>query len=439
MAYPNVTQLISDINRKVSPGNVSQSRDIMGAIAEASRRLLTFVKPKELSRRALVENALYDQVLQFKCPPDMDEKKVMQWYKLKDNRGVDTFYYPMFLATNRAFDQGRAGYGQMGGTSSGGGWGGNNGRNVFTIEWQSGVKFIRVSNFTGNTGLTLSQMDTVTQDGTWNVFGNVTNITTDDLTYVSGSGSIRFDINTSSSAGGIYNFGITPVNLTEFLTVGKIFTWLDLPNLNQVQTITLDLFTNASNFTTDYYSITVNSPHDSPTFQLGQNMLGFPFDINGGMTEIGLPNPGTIVGLRFTIITNGTLLMNSVRMDNVVARKGAVYGIQYISSYVFEDAQSNVWKENPTVGSDIIHLIPETYNLLINEAAYIVGQELFTGSDGLNELSVLRKTRDDDMKMYKKMNKSEYIDEQQQLYAFGVPYGYYGNGLNSGNWDSNNR
>lgn len=429
MSYP-VSQLLSDLNRRISPSTTDQSRDIFGVINEGARRLLGQIKPQELSRRVIVENALYDQVNRFHCPDDLDQKNVMQFYRLKGNVEVDSFYYPMRQTTNRRFDQQRT-----------------YDRNLFTIEWQSGAKFLKISDqssfvrnndFNGNGfdqtnntgGLTINTCDGVTVNGLWSVFGNVVNLTTDNLTYVAGSGSLRFDINTSSNTGGILNTTITPVDLTQFLVKGKIFTWLDIPNLNQIQTVTLDLFSNPANLTTDYYSMTVTSPHDTPTFQLGQNQMGFIFDPSSGMQVIGFPDPANIAAIRVTFVTNGTLSMNSIRLDNIVARFGRVFGVQYISKYIFEEASSGIWKEEATNASDLIHLDFGAYELLLNECAVTLGQEVLTdtgiGRKGFvsGKLGEMRRDLDDKYYQYRKFWKSEFIDEQQQPYNFGVPFGY---------------
>lgn len=407
----NVSQLITDVSRRVSPANPADSRDILGAVGDAARRVSSVVMFKDLSRRVEIENALYDQVFRFTCPDDLDGKNVMQWYKLNSNgRNTDTFFYPMRQVTNRQFDQIRSGsYNPTSGA----------GLNIFTIEWQSGVKFLKVSDFQCRGGTTIHKMESITENGTWNVFGNVVNLTTDNLNYVSGNGSLRFNINTSSNTGGIENFTLTPVDLSNFFVTGKIFTWLDVPNLNQFQTVTLDLFSSP----TDYYSITVSQPHDTNAFQLNWNLLGFAFDPQY-MTTVGTPNPASINHIKFTFVTNGTLLLNNVRMDNVIARQGAAYGIQYVSDWMFHDATTGLWKEAPTDPSDIIHLSNEAYNVLLNEAAFVVGQELFTGKGSQVDLVRLESMRDKGMKEYKMKNKEEFIEEQQQFYTFGVPFGY---------------
>lgn len=413
MAF-TVSQIVSDASRRISPANPADSRDILGAVGDAARRLLSVITPKDLSKRVEIENALYDQVYRFNCPEDLDSKNIMQWYRLNQVRNVDTFYHPMRQVTNRRFDQHKG-----------------NDKNLFTVEWQSGVKFLKVSDFQGNNpGNTIHKMESITENGTWNVFGNVVNLTTDNLTYIAGNGSLRVDVNTSSNTGGIENFTMTPVDISEYFTVGKVFTWVYLPNLNQLQTITLDLFSAAG----DYYSITVNSPHDTNQFQLGWNLVGFPLDTRF-MTTNGTPNPADINHIRLTLVTNGTLLMNSVRFDNIVLRSGAVYGIQYVSDYMFHDAQTGLWKQVPTDPSDIIHVDGEVYNVLVSNLAVILGQELFTGKTSTTDLNALKDMLKMDTKEYKKRNKEEFIEEQQQFYNFGVPFGlgnrgYDGDGSN---------
>ena len=411
----NVSQLVSDASRRISPANPSDSKSILAAVGDAARRLLSQVTPKDLSRRVQIENALYDQVYRFNCPEDLDQKNVMQWHRIDKKHNTDTFYHPMRQTTNRRFDQHRT-----------------NDRNLFTIEWQSGVKFLKVSDFAPHDeGLTIHKMDSLTDNGSWNVFGNFVNLTADNLNYVAGNGSLRVDINTSSTVGGIENFTMETVNISEYFTVGKVFTWVYVPNLNQIQDITLDLFSSAGN----YYSITVNSPHDTSQFQIGWNLVGFPLDTRF-MTTNGTPNPAAINYMRISMTTNGTLLMDSVRFDNVVLRKGAVYEIQYASDYFFHDAVTGIWKSIPTDPSDIIHVDNEVYNLLVDHLAYVLGLELFTGKNAQNDTARLREVLDTDVKGYKRRNKEEFIEEQQEFYHFGVPFGYYNN---RGDGDGSNR
>src|SRR5690606_15893176 len=135
-------------------------------------------------------------------------------------------------------------------------------------------------------------------------------------------------------------------DISEYFTTGKIFTWINLPNANQILTVTLDLLTDSNDINDNYYSITVNSPHDTTSFQVGQNLMGFPFDLNF-MNVIGLPDPKNVIGLRFTFTTAATLNMNNINIDNVVMRRGAVFGIQYLSSYIFEQAGTGLWQLEP--------------------------------------------------------------------------------------------
>lgn len=405
-----VAQLKTDIYRTISPAKPSDSKDPNGAIVQAVETMLSYIKPKELSRRVTIENALYDQVNQYSCPDDLDTNKIMQWYRLKDLREVDDFYAPMTQVTNRAFDQQSRG---------------RNARNIFTIEYQSSKKFIRVSDFHGNTGLTLHEMNDLTSDGTWNVFGNCVNLATDNLTYISGRGSLRFDLNTSSNTGGITSVGMMPVDISEYLNVGQIFTWIDLPNLNQLQSVMMNMYTDINN----YYSISVTGPHDTDQFQLGWNLLGFELDLST-MNIVGTPDPKNITQLQFTFVTNGTLLMNSIRLDNVVARKGQVYGIQYISNQIFQDAVTGQMKWRPTDDSDIIILEYDTYQVLLAACTLSFAMELLNGAG----VTVIRnKIVNPYLNMqnaafleYKKRHKEEYIDTTQTLREFGAPYGWYG-------------
>ncbi len=404
MATKTVGQLKLDLFRDISPASPDDSRDLNGAIEQAAEEMLSFIKPKDLSKRTTIENALYDQVNRYTCPEDLDTNKIMQWTRLKGMKEVGDWFNPMTQVTNLAFDQATRNH--------------DSELNIFTIEYQSGKKFIKVSDMRqeGNSGLTLAQMNSITEDGTWLTFGNVVNLQTDNLTYVSGSGSLRFDINDSGNIGGIENFNMTPFNIKDFLNVGKIFSWLDVPNLRQIQTVTLDLFSSL----TDYYSITVSSPHDTDQFQLEWNLLGFALD-SSTMNTVGTPNPAAINHVKVTFVTNGTLNMNSVRMDNIVARKGSVYGIQYVSNQLFQDPITGLFKSRPTLDSDLITLEYNSYQVFRGYCASILAEELVSNN---TDVAKIDEKRDRAIAIYKNKNKEEYIDETQTMRRFGVEYGY---------------
>lgn len=408
----NIGQLKVDVSRYISPAKPSDSRDLNGAITQASEMMLSFVKPKELSKRVIIENALYDQVNKYTCPDDLDTNKIMQWYRL-DGGSVDTWTRQMKQVSNRNFDSTVAQ--KM------------NDDNIFTIEYQSGVKFIKVANNQlNNTGLTIHRMDSLSENGLWQGSGNITNLETDNLTYITGSGSVRFDINTSLGTGSLFNNSLEAVDISEYLNVGKIFTWLDLPNKNGIQSITLKLQTSPS----DYYSITVDSPHNSPEFQEGSNLLGFALD-RLVMNTIGNPDPKNINAISYDFVTNGVFPLDSVRMDNIVARKGEVYGIQYISNRTFQDVQTGEMLSRPNNDNNAVLLEYDTYQLLVAHLAYVLGNELLQRE---NDIIRLEEDMNKQVIIYKKRHKEEYIDETQTLRKFGVRYGnIYGERWNNYN------
>ncbi len=154
------------------------------------------------------------------------------------------------------------------------------------------------------------------------------------------------------------------------------------------------------------------------------------------MVTIGTPDPKNLTHIKFTFTTNGSLLMNNVRLDNVVARKGRVYGIQYISSHMFTDV-NGLTKAEPTSTSDVVLLEFEAFQLYLEEAACILGQEIFTdtnaGKKGTfsGRLAQMQSKLSDDYRVYKKNYKAEFIDEQQDMYRWGVNFGYN----SRWNWD----
>ena len=91
----------------------------------------------------------------------------------------------------------------------------------------------------------------------------------------------------------------------------------------------------------------------------------------------------------------------------------------------YTDCNTGETKSRPTQDSDVIMLEYDTYETLLAHCSYVVGRELLSDK---NDILILRKEMEDSIGIYKKRHKEEYIDETQTMRAFGVEYGYYGDG-----------
>jgi len=373
------------VTRKIH-GNISES--FYGSLNEGARQLLTILDAYETKRQTTIESALYDQVDKYYLPIDVKDQKIIDIRRqvLADRTYRDSFDN----ISNRTFDK------YYSTSQAMGSW------RTYTIEAQDNIKFIRLSDRIPNTTLIIHKADSLTDNGTWNVYGSVHDLDLDQLNYLTGSGSLRFNIDTNTT-GALENANIDVVDLTEYLQVGAIFTWIFLPDPQSMTDVILKWGSSA----TDYNSFTVTAPHNNTVWTTGWNLIKIPLD---GFTVTGSPNNAAIDRIRLEFQTNGAA-MTGVRIDNIVARKGVVYIIKYYSSFLFSDPLTGLWKEQSYDTKDIVNLSTTSFNLLAYLVAIIEAQEV---RNSTTDIAVLQNEFEKYLKAYQNLNKSEYIKPNEQ-------------------------
>lgn len=386
----NVQQLQADVSRKIH-GSVSES--FFGSVNEAGRWLLAALDPYEMKRKAYIENALYDQEGTYYLPVDVKDNKIVDIRKQAKRTYQDSFD----SVSNRTFDK----Y-----NSTGNGWGAIK---TFTVLQLDGVKYIRIKDNVQNTTVNLQQANSLTDNGTWNVYGSVNNLTVDQVNYLVGNGALKFNID-SSTSGALEVIGIGSIDLSDYLQVGAIFMSLYLPDPTSMTNVTLKWGSSA----TDFYSFTVTAPHNAPTFQIGWNQLKFPLE---DFITFGTPNIADITQLRVEFQTTGAP-MNGVHINNICARKGILYEILYYSSYLFRNPETGLWQPQTFDLGDNINLGYTSYNILMLKTAIIEAQEVRNSS---SDVILLTAELDREMKNYLASNKSEYIPPNEVWYKSTDP------------------
>ena len=357
-----VYDAINFINRKLHGGTVTESSDFEGAFDEGRRNMLKMINPPELARIAYIEQALYDQVNKYAVPVDCNANLISNIRMLSSYHNVDTGCEPLAQVYSREFDQKYR-------------------DNIFAINWNSGVKTMSIFHPQGlhkNQHLVINDVDSLTQNGTWNVGGNVVNLRLDELNHITKKASLSFDINDSSTTGYIENFTMKPVDLSEYLNSGATFEWLSLPIPKEMVSVTLTLGSNQTDLTTDYYYATVNQPHDNNEFVTGWNLLKYMMN---NLNTVGNPNPKSIGFSRITFETTGKPIPGC-NIDNIVVRRGVVYEMAYNSRWCLIDSTTNAWKKFTTSNSDIIPLEEDGFQILGLEVALVIQKELYANNFG---------------------------------------------------------
>lgn len=415
MAQYTVYDLAVDVTSKIHGGEIN---DLQRALDEGRRNMIGNVKPPEMIRSAYMETALYDQINKYAIPEDLKYDNVIEIKKLSAYRNVDTLQHPLELVYRRQFDQKR-----------------RNSRNVLAITNENGVKYAQLYHPKGLKEcqhLLINDVNSLNQNGTWNVGGNVVNLRLDQLNHITGRASLLFDINGSATTGFISNFTMNPVDISDYLNTGACFAWLSLSIPKEMLAVKITLGSNVDDLTTDIYYSTVNQPHDNNEFITGWNLLKYMLN---NLSYVGTPNPKAICYVRLDFTTTRKPIPNC-NIDNIVARKGVVYQMLYNSQYCLIDAQSRAWKQRTTTNSDIIPLEEDSYQILMLETALVVQEEIYANNfSAETDVTAIKSQLADKYEKYYLQHTDESLELTEESYVLGTMFdGYTADSIQQDHW-----
>lgn len=401
--FYTLEDLSEDVNSKLGNGGSNQVADFFARVDEARRVVRRKISPPEWQRNAYIEEAIYDQVDEYAVPEDLRSTSVINIRKLSGYRNVDRMSKPLEQVYRRRFSQKR-----------------NSSKNVFSVHYTNGVKTMSLFKPKGLKEWThkiVNKADSLMDGGLWEAGGNIVNLHSDKLKYVAGKGSIGFDVNNSSNTGWISVTLDEPCNLKDFIETGAVFTWLDLSLPTNLVSVTIDLVSEVS--PARLYRMAVNRSHDDNSFTNNWNLLKFPFQ---SMEEIDAPNPENIIKVVFTLHTAGEA-MNNCHFDNIIARKGEVYEVEYESAYMIIDPVTQGWKKKATSGNDIIVAEEDTYQILMLETTIAVMNEATNQSNYTSAyVASIKSDLQEAYVLYYREHPSEEILEQDTTWIFGNMY-----------------
>lgn len=436
--FYTIYNIKQDVNANLPGGGIDQLQNFFNTFDKGRRAMIGKVRPEELIRTAYLEDALYPAVDKYAVPEDMKYDDVIQIARLAGYRNVDTMEHPLEMVYRRRFGQKRG-----------------SAANVMNIGYDNGIKYARIFRPTSgsriggsNTNNALNceyrvihNCDSLSENGTWNVGGNVVNLREDRLNHIIGRGSLSFDINGSDTSGFIENFTLTPFSILEFLKRGAAFAWLNLSIPRELTSVRFTMGSNSDDLSTDLYYATVNAPHDNSEFITGWNLLKYMFQ---NLNMVGTPNPSVLTYIRFDFTTTGEPIPNC-NLDNIMERQGDVFEMTYNSSYIVRDRTTGMWKKIPTDNTDIIVAEEDTYELLIDEVTLAAQKESYQASPAASSsIDSVAIRLAEKYKKFKMEHKSEGMLASDSIHVFGNVYDGYsddtmpGYGNQYGQWGDEN-
>lgn len=349
----NVAEFKDNLSAMLHGGTLNKVRNLGGAMQRAATTMLSQIDPIDTERTTGLSNSVHDNLFNYSLPSDF--KKIIDLYPQSRRTTHDT--------ANRVlaekFDLRKA-------LSD----------KTISIEGSEGDKILRVS-WKTRQPKTLNELNTVTSNGTWGAVNGATNIKSDSIDYVSGSGSLKFDVVTNGD--GVQNSTMSAVDLTDEDEVGDITVWFKIKNatdLAKISQITLSWGSSVSNYWTNSQS----EQADGTAFRVGWNQVLLPWST---ATETGTVNPAAITYIKFVPTVSGAI--EQIRLDNIMCSIGKSFDVKYYSKYIIKNS-SGTWINKTTSDDDVIILDNDALQIYLLET-FIQCAHQIEGSDSTYDIT----------------------------------------------------
>jgi len=236
------------------------------------------------------------------------------------------------------------------------------------------VRILKIDGVEGEVSTTLHTCDSVTTNGTWAATADASNLTADTDNYISGSGSLNFDMAAGGATGYIEISDMTQVNLTDHDEKSSIFVWVYIPDYSDAEGDTVTNFIlRWGNDSSAYWSRTITTNNEGATFYDGWNLLRFDWN---GATETGTVDPETIDYIRLTVTKSASLAADTDwRVDSITSKIGDIYNVVYYSKYGWQNS-SGSYIEESSATTDLLNADTDEIEIIGCKAAEMAAQEL---------------------------------------------------------------
>lgn len=405
------TKTIGNIKTAITPRlhgtTLNKLGDFNLICKEAAELMTSRIDLQEARRRALLPNAVYDQVYDYALPSDFKAP-------ISLNKQANNIYNG---------DQSRTYSNQF-----------NNQKkdNSFAVVWEDMTQFLRFAKYL-KAPLVIDKADSLTENGTWSVSGNGSNLVLDTNNYMSGIGALKCDVsspgaivnvimNLGNDSSNYYSKTITAGHFDDFMT-GWNLCRFDLSDAVQTGTVNMASI--------DYLTITV-------TYNTNQTVT-FTKTLTTSV-DLSIDNYKSDGAVFAYLYFSTVLSLTTLRLDNITAHIGTLYDINYYSNYVFRTS-AGTWIGEPTSDSDLVNLSPASYKIFEAEICRVITQQV-QGAMGIFDYeywnATLEGTGDKEglYDSYERQFPSERIEGAVEYYNFTDDF----NGLydDEDGWGTNN-
>jgi len=391
----SITNLKNDVIGIIHGTTANKIQNFDGVINRAARQLLLDVDPQETKRVVEFVAPIFNTVFDYPIASDVKGNKLIDIFPQVRRLPMDIWSQ----VYNQAFDVMKQNV--------------FSNANMFTMNFDSGVKTIRINAPYLNAPVIVNQIESVAGNGTWAVGGTGSNLEVNNSNFAQGSGSLEFDM--TVGAGYIENSTMTAVDLSEVENQSSFFVWVYVPTGSNLTSVNLRIGSSSTN----YYTATVTLAQQGTAFANGWNLCQFVWS---SMTVTGSPDSTVLDYARVTLNMIGT--NTAVKVNGLNCILGTVLAYSYYSKFLFRNVTTGAFQETVLDDSDLINLDTESYNMLTNlVACYAVQQQQGKNAlqyDGVFFMGEYNKS----VARYKSLYRSE-LQKPQSVY-YKMPNTGYG-------------
>lgn len=332
-------------------GSLGKVRNIEDLFERAANALLGKIDPIETIRLATLSQVIHDDLYNYPLPSDYKEIIDLSPQDNRNSMDVSSRVSAQRLDANKLIKN-----------------------KQISIEGSEGSKFIRV-NWKSNSASTFHSMDSLTANGTIAVVGTATGLKVNTLYYLSGSGSIEFDV--VASGDGIQITGANALDMTNWDELSDVIFPVYIGDVTNLTSITA-IFGN--DLTANYWTATAQTTQaDGTAFRNGWNWVKFAWS---SATETGTVDPSSIDSFKITIQSTGAI--SNIRVDNIIFSLGRAFDIKYYSKYIFKNSSGTLLTK-PTSDQDTIVLDNDSINIFLFESLKAIAQQI-EGEDSVFDI-----------------------------------------------------
>lgn len=321
-----VSEIKSRIQNKFEGGN-SISADWYDVIKEAGEALLERINPPKLQRIIALYGGVSEGVVRYYCPSDVHVPSFI--INLRDKTEMWSYVDPVTFNTKE--DDGK-----------------------FTIEYVNGLPFILARQSTVSESLEIDAFESV---------GGKTGVSlvSNDFNFLSGSGALQGTF--SDTLTDVEETLASAIDISDFKR-GIAVVPTNFEDVNKVESIELQLITDASN----YYTMSSLGSVVGDNLVNGWNVIRFAIE---DAVATGAPVDTNITAYKLSI-TMESGESQTVIIDNLTLYKTALYHFGYISNNIFIDRDTGVMKETAEYDDDIVNMERREAGILVYEGCRVV-------------------------------------------------------------------